>query len=151
MKAKNAYFTVEAAMVLPLVMSVFLFLVYMLFFQYNRCVLEQDMGAIALWGSVLYGDESSLEEQIEKRLEELYREKYVVWEWLSLNVSIKENAVSAEGSGRIVFPLPGWNFWNGENLWETKASYSFHRLSPEAFLRMCRSLKESQSKGNIEE
>lgn len=51
MEKKNAYFTVEAALVLPIVIAALLFVIYMMLFQYDRCLLEQDMGAIALWGS----------------------------------------------------------------------------------------------------
>ena len=64
MKGKNAYFTVEAALVFSITISVILFVVYLLLFQYDRCLLEQDMGAMALWGSrVEASDGMSLEEK----------------------------------------------------------------------------------------
>lgn len=53
MEKKNAYFTVEAALVLPIVIAALLFVIYMMLFQYDRCLLEQDMGAIALWGALV--------------------------------------------------------------------------------------------------
>ena len=52
MRERNAYFTVEAALVLPLVTGAILFVIYTMLFQYDRCLLEQDIGALALWGSL---------------------------------------------------------------------------------------------------
>ena len=42
MKRVSAYMTVEAALIIPIVMGSILFVVYMMLFQYNRCLLEQD-------------------------------------------------------------------------------------------------------------
>lgn len=41
---ENAYFTVEAAMVMPIVVFVIALLIYLGLFQYDRCLREQDMG-----------------------------------------------------------------------------------------------------------
>lgn len=43
-KYYRAYFTVEAAVLYPVVLGVVLLMMYLLFFQYDRCLLEQDMG-----------------------------------------------------------------------------------------------------------
>ena len=53
MKIQQAegYLTLEAALILPMLIAAILFVIYMLVFQYNRCLLEQDLGAMALWGS----------------------------------------------------------------------------------------------------
>ena len=49
----RAYFTVEAAMVMSLVLSVVVMVVYIMFFQYNRCIMEQDVGTLVLKGSTM--------------------------------------------------------------------------------------------------
>ena len=46
-KYYRAYFTVEAAVLYPVVLGVVLLMMYLLFFQYDRCLLEQDMGRAA--------------------------------------------------------------------------------------------------------
>lgn len=50
MQRKNykAYFTVEAAVLYPIVLGVIVLMTYLLFFQYDRCLLEQDMGRAAV-------------------------------------------------------------------------------------------------------
>ena len=90
MEENNAYFTVEAALVLPLVISILIFVIYMLFYQYDRCLLEQDMGALALWGSLEEAaDAASFEEKVRNRIAQLYREKYMAWSYIQMEAGLE--------------------------------------------------------------
>lgn len=143
MKNRNAYFTVEAALVLPVVIGVILFVIYMMLFQYNRCLLEQDIGAIALWGSLLETTQTEeLEQKVQERIAGVYKEKYVAWRITQLHASLDRNRFCVEGAGQLTFPVPGWNFWNTDNIWETTASYGYSRLSPVTFIRLCHGIRE---------
>lgn len=138
MKEKNAYFTVEAALVLPIVIGALLFVIYTLLFQYDRCLLEQDLGAIALWGSLAKAsDTAELEQMAQARIASLYRDKYVAWKITKLEVALDKNRFSVEGAGRLTFPAAGWKFWNGGDVWETGANYRCSRISPVSFIRLC--------------
>ena len=146
MKKENAYFTVEAAMVFPVVMACILFVVYMMLYQYDRCMLEQDLGAAALWGSrVEASGGESLEELIQGRMNEINREKYAAWSLTALDAALDKNNFSVTGAGQIRFPLPGWNFWSSGNVWSAEADYRFGRLSPVTFVRLCRKVKDGIS------
>lgn len=143
MKERNAYFTVEAALVLPVVIGAMLFVIYTMLFQYDRCLLEQDIGAIALWGSLAEASNTAaLEQKAQTRMSGLYREKYVAWRITELNAALDRNRFCVEGAGQLTFPVPGWNFWNGDNVWRTKASYGYSRLSPVTFIRLCHKFQE---------
>ncbi len=143
MKRRNAYFTVEAALVLPVVIGAILFVIYMMLFQYDRCLLEQDVGAMALWGSLVEAsDTAELERRAQGRMAELYREKYAAWRMTKLDASLDRNRFCVEGAGQLVFPVPGWNFWSADNVWGTTASYGYTRLSPVTFIRLCHKFKE---------
>ncbi len=143
MKGKNAYFTVEAALVLPVVIGSILFVIYMMLFQYDRCLLEQDVGAMALWGSLVEAnDTAELQQEVQGRMAELYRDKYAAWRITELSASLDRNHFSVEGAGQLMFPVPGWNFWSTENIWETTASYGYSRLSPVTFIRLCHRFQE---------
>ena len=77
-KKIEGYFTVEAAMVLPIVIAVILMIIYMWFFQYNRCLMEQDTAILALRGSILQAEEkeevfSFVQAQYQERNKEKYR------------------------------------------------------------------------------
>lgn len=138
MEERNAYFTVEAALVLPVVISILLFIIYILFYQYDRCLLEQDMGAMALWGSLEEADDAGeLQEKAERRMTELYREKYMAWSFAELEAGLERNRFSVKGAGSLTFPLPGFNFWGGGNIWGARAEYGYTRLSPVTFIRLC--------------
>lgn len=143
MKKENAYLTVEAALVFPMVLGAVLFVVYMLLFQYDRCLFEQDLGAIALYGSLVRdSDTMGVKEKIQERVGKLYREKYAAWNITSLDASLDKNRFSVRGSGELSFPLPGWNIWGGSSLWDTQAEYEYCRLSPVTFIRKCHKFKK---------
>ena len=138
---KNAYFTVEAAMVLPMVMGVLVFLVYLLLFQYDRCLMEQDMGRIALWGSGFEAvDETHMENGIAEYLQGNDWEKYVAWKTTRAEVQLEGNVVTVCGGGRVTFPVPGWNFWNGENEWTAEVCYEYERRNPVRLIRKFRKI-----------
>lgn len=138
MKTKNGYFTVEAALVFPIALGTVLFAVYMLLFQYDRCCMEQDLGAFALWGSQAEGESTEeLQRSIQKHVSGIYWDKYAVWKMRALEVKLEKNTFSVSGKGRLTFPVPGFNFWNRDNTWEAEASYRFWRISPTDFVRLC--------------
>lgn len=149
MKKENAYFTVEAALVFPMVISVILFVIYMLIFQYDRCLLEQDLGAMALWGSRVETPSGvSLEDLTRQRVAAMYREKYAVWQITALDASLERNCFSVEGAGQLTFPLPGWNFWSRKNVWSTEADYHYDRVSPVTFVRLCHRFLKGEEGGD---
>ncbi len=140
-KRENAYLTVEAALVLPAVFGVILFVVYMLLFQYDRCLMEQDLGAMALWGcSVEAPDEQTLEKMTEERMRAMYKDKYAAWRFTELGGRLERNRFTVSGKAQLTFPVPGLNFW-GKNIWSSRAVDEYRRLSPVVFIRMCRGLK----------
>ena len=139
---KNAYFTVEAAIVFPMALGIVLFIVYMLLFQYDRCLLEQDLGALALWGSRIQAEDSrELQDLVQKRTSEIYRDKYAAWKMLTMDVKLEHDRFAVTGRGQLAFPVPGMNFWNRDNVWEAEANYCFCRISPVDFVRLCNKIK----------
>lgn len=141
MKARNGYFTVEAALVFPLALGTVLFVAYMLLFQYDRCLMEQDLGALTLWGVRAEGESTEeLRKLIRERADGIYWDKYAVWKMETLEVKLEKNTFSAAGRGRLAFPVPGFNFWSRDNFWEAEAEYHFWRISPTDFVRLCNRL-----------
>lgn len=65
----GAFFTVEAAILYPLVLAVIVLMVYLLFFQYDRCLLDQDIGKAAVQNAGKWTlTKSGLDEYMKKRL-----------------------------------------------------------------------------------
>lgn len=138
MKKKNAYLTVEAVMVLPITISAILVVIFLLIYQYNRCLLEQDVGTMALWGSTVeLREDITPETMVQSKMQERYTEKYVVWENTEWKATLEENEFAVTGEGSLTFPVPGWNIWNDENVWNAEAEYRFDRLDEITFIRLC--------------
>ena len=147
---QNAYFTVEAALVLPLVISAVLLATYLFCFQYDRCLLEQDMGGLALWSSAAASGYSENTEDLNmllaQRAADVYQGKYVAWKNTNVEIRLEKNQVSVSGSGELRFPMPEWNLWNDSSLWEAKKSFQNSRHSPVFYIRQYRKLKGLLSK-----
>lgn len=144
MKAKNAYFTVEAALVLPMVMSAMLVGIYLFCYQYDRCLLEQDMGSLLIWGSAIaaenVGETEKIAESLRQRAAQINRVKYAAWKLTAIDIRLERNDLSLTGQGELAFPIPGWNLWNQDNLWEAQVSYESSWLSPVFYVRQYRKL-----------
>ena len=125
-------------MVLPITISAVLVVIFLLIYQYNRCLMEQDAGTMALWGSTVeLREDVAAETLIQNKMQERHTEKYVVWENTEWNVALKENEFVVSGEGSLTFPVPGWNIWNNENVWSAKAEYCFDRLDEVRYIRLC--------------
>lgn len=143
MKKKNAYFTVEAALVLPISMGAFLLIIFLFVFQYDRCLLEQDVGLLTLYAATLEAqDETEAVMLIRSRASELSREKYVAWETERLWITVEKGGVRIEGEGKLTFPLPEWNLFNKDNVWSAKISRGSTRVAPTDFIRIYRRIQE---------
>lgn len=144
MRVKNAYFTVEAALVLPMVMSAMLIGIYLFCYQYDRCLLEQDMGSLLVWGSAMTAENAGkteiIAESLQQRAAQTNREKYAAWKLTAIDIRLERNNLSLIGQGELAFPVTGWNLWNHDNLWEAQVSYESSRLSPVFYIRQYRKL-----------
>ena len=144
MRGHNAYFTVEAALVLPMIMSAMLVGVYLYCYQYDRCLLEQDMGSLLIWGSTMAaenaGETDKIAENLRQRAAQINRAKYAAWKLTAIDIRLERNNLFLTGQGELVFPIPGWNLWNQDNLWEAQVSYESSRLSPVFYIRQYRKL-----------
>lgn len=133
-KETEAYFTVEAAMVMPIVLYVIIMILYLLFFQYNRCLLELDMGVFALRGSLAQAEtDEDRAVLLRKQTTEVNKEKYIAWQFGEIQWKLEKGTLQVEQQGALEFPFTN-------ELWSTEVNYENHILSPVSFLRYCRKL-----------
>ena len=128
----KAYFSVEAAMVLSMVLSTIVFLIYLMLFQYNRCLQEQDLGLLVVKSSMLQAQngEALMNELITCR-DGLSMDKYVAWQEQTIELELEGKRLSVSGSGRMpVFPME----------WEAEAAYEGQVISPVFLIRSYRQL-----------
>lgn len=108
----NGYLTVEASLVMPIVLFLYLLIILSGFYLYNRCVISQDNYLLAFrgsrftetglnYGEVIYGDmscKSSDKQYVEARL--LYKSDfYPFYQTEEKTVSTGRNDVSVSTAG----------------------------------------------------
>lgn len=145
MSRRNAYFVVEAALVLPMVMSAMMIGIYLFCYQYDRCLLEQDIGSLMIWSNAVatenVGESEEIKESLQARAFDINLEKYAAWEMTAVEIKLEKNDISLIGRGELAFPIAGWNRWNNDNLWEAEVQYKCDRLSPVFYIRQYRKLQ----------
>jgi len=140
-KTGNAYLTVEAAMIFPMILIMQLFIIFLFVFQYDRCLLDQDMGRLVVSGcSAEEQEKDKLADYLRKCSGELYREKYVAWEFGSIELTLEKNKICAEGKGTLLVPVLENNVWSGSK-WDAEATCEMKRLQPVVLIRQSRKWK----------
>lgn len=132
----KGYFTVEAALVLPMVLWIYQLLIYIMFYQYDRCILEQDIGILAFRGTLLQEEEmeerhfhnNKILQDIQK--ENIYLDKYILFQQDGIRIRLDGNKVSISGEGSLKTDIP----------WTVKAAYENRKIHPALFIRTCRKL-----------
>ncbi len=137
----SAYFTVESAMVMVLVTAVIVVLVYIMLFQYNRCLLEQDMGSLVLKGcTVQVQDKKELLQRLQEFDSNIDRDKYIAWKQDEVTLKLEYDKVEVAQSGSLLFPFRGNAYFGMQSEWETSIVYENKRISPVTFIRMSKKI-----------
>lgn len=133
-KEYKAYFTVEAAVLYPVVLGVVLLMMYLLFFQYDRCLLEQDMGRAAIrGGSRWMQSKEELNRQLQEKDMFFDTEKYIAWESELPVWKLEKSQVTVQQTGRMPYPFSA--ITGSPRYWSTKAEFQVTRNSPVDLLR----------------
>lgn len=138
----KAYFTVEAAVLYPIVLGVIVLMTYLLFFQYDRCLLEQDMGRAAVKsGSRWMQKKEELNRQLQEKDLFFDTEKYIAWESELPVWKLEKNQVTVEQTGRMLYPFS--TIVGVPKYWSAKASFRAERRSPVSVLRNYRRYQDA--------
>lgn len=138
----GAYFTVEAALVMPLVIACIVLVIYMWFYQYDRCLLEMDTYALAMRSA--HADADNNDERLgllQNYLDTIYWSKYAAWNVTEQNAKIEKGKIYVEQSGSLRFPFVKIAFWSKEDNWSTKAKAEADILNPVFTVRRVRQIK----------
>lgn len=145
MKRMQAYFTVEAALIIPLVISVLTMTFFLFVYQYDRCLMEQDVGMLALYaGTLTTEDIDEMTKQIGRRAAERYTDKYLFWTQTKIDIDVRKDRAEIVGEGSTVLPLPKWILQNGQKGWGARVVRRMSRLSPTEFIRLRCRIKRSE-------
>ena len=124
-KKLKAFVTIEYSLLLPVLLLIFTFLVYIGVYLHNQCVIQTNMYILAVEGARLSADDTSqrislLREQEKK----LYKDKYILTEKLQTTYRVVGNKLIISGSGQMTNPF--WKFGIGEDFWQLSAESIVH-------------------------
>ena len=143
-KEKNAYFTVEASMLIPLILGGIIFVIYLGIYLYDVCTLKQVSYIAALRGSQLKnvsGEE--IKGYTEQQLNKLLEHQILAKEKSDTQINITNSKVKVKVTTKITMPFSEFilktiGFWKIENKAEA------NRLNPVDIIRNVRKVNESK-------
>lgn len=104
MERVEGYLTVEASMLFPLVLYFLLALFEVAIFQYDRCLMEQDLARLAVWGASMEFTNEEAQEALLSLESRIYKEQYIAFADEKLGYEIGAGKVKVSKSGQIGLP-----------------------------------------------
>ena len=109
----EAYFTVEAALVVPIVLGIFVMIIYLSFYLYDRCVLAQDCYVLSYRQSI---EKGKADRAGEAAAREQFGQKLFMLSRLEAGAS-KGGTIRVKANAAMEPPLFGLDFFREERYW----------------------------------
>lgn len=120
---------------LPIVMSVYVFLIAVLFLQYDRCLLEQDLAAILLKAGSNPGTPQQQSANLQSLMAEWDREKYLWLQPQPPHFTIQGQQIRLDAEG--VYTVPVYDsFGNVSGEHRLEVAYCLNTWDRAALVRM---------------
>lgn len=105
--SKNkGYMTVEAALVMPMVFGLILFAMFLMFFRYDRCLMEQNLErALIEIGTLSWEEKQQLVDQLKIDAETYGSDQYLFWAAKPVVVKAESEKIHIDGGGGIYLPF----------------------------------------------
>lgn len=136
----DAFITIEYTLLLPVLLLLYTFLIYIGIYQYDQCILQTNMYLLGSKGAALYIETPEEKLQCLQEIEQhLYYDKYLLAEQLQTAYSVKGNRIQLNGSGKVFHPLSVFGL--GGTYWELHAKSEATAASGANILRLCKQAK----------
>ena len=140
---KNAYMTVEASFLFPLIFGAILFTISLALYLYNATVLKQIASIVALRGSGQEVAEEELDGYLETQVDQLVKERLILVSKVEKKIQVRESKVLVRLKANVNLPfleIPFLNFKWQELEFESRAE----RIHPVKIIRDMRRLYGSE-------
>lgn len=141
-RGPGGYMTVEAVLILPFVLGVIFLVIYMWFFKYDRCLMEQDYGTALVSACCRQGISS--EERVDLMVSETSSfsgDIYLAWNRSMPKAAAEWGRYTVWGEGYVEFPFAGLNFWGRSNVFDTSVSYKGNVIKKMMGIRVVRKIE----------
>ena len=135
-----AYFTVEAAFIMPMVLILFAVLFYLGFYLYDRCLFSQDAYVLCFRGSLLK-EEKNPEERVYGLRERQFGTKYFALDTQKSATRRDGKWIVMEGSARLTPAVFADSFLMPERVWTIHYSARARASDPVRGFRRYRRLR----------
>ena len=94
----KAYFTVEAAFLLPVVLGIYALLIWSMLWIHDRSIADQEIALLAMRGVLAY--EGNELKGSEKEIAQVNKDRFLIFHYEDINMKAYGNRLTAEGKGR---------------------------------------------------
>ncbi len=130
------YMTVEASFLVPFVIFLMVFLIYLSFYLYDRCVLFQDSYALCFRGSVQKVEEP--QNYINANQAKQFGTKYFGVGQVNVRANQSGREVSVYADCEVKVPFTHFMTMAGREEWSIKTQAKAQRINPTKIIRMSR-------------
>lgn len=137
------YMTVEAALIMPIVWFAVFFLIFAGFFQYDRCIAQQDCKVMVMRASDMREkDEATVLRKIVEKGELASRKKLLFSGSVQKDFQMSKNRVRVQIGGRVNTILNSLIKETGLKVFAYVSEYETEKYDPVQFIRMCRRIEK---------
>ncbi len=140
-------FTIEAAFLFPLILTVIVMIIYAAFFLHDRSVLNAAAYQAALRGSIIRTGDAEAKVTADKAANEIIKKSIIGMTELSHNIYIDQDKIIVTYSGKLLVPA-GTVFMNikGSDSMNIAVKSYAKRKDPVLFVRECRIIENAALK-----
>ena len=143
-KRKNAYMTVEASLIMPIILGGIVFTIYLGIYLYNVCAIRQAAYIAALRGSQLRNASSSeIEVYVEQELEKLLSGQILAKNKIGKEIKVSLHKIKVEINTDMKALFTGF-ISSKTGFWTVEIEAEANRVNPVDIIRNVRKLNESQ-------
>lgn len=139
-KKVKGYMTVEAGFIIPWVIFLFVFLIYVSFYLYDKCVLFQDAYTVCFRGSIQKEEDGALT-YINAHMREQFGSKYFGTGGVQGNVRKEGQEVVVSGACSVKVPFGHFLTMAGKDGWQIQTEAKARIMNPTKMIRRCRKVE----------
>lgn len=136
-KMRKGYMSVEASFIITWTVFIYVFLIYLSFYSYDKCVLFQDAYAVCFRGSI-QKQEDSVVPYISAHIQEQFGRKYFGVEKVYGTVDRDGHTTSVIGECQVKVPIRQFFTLHDKSGWKIRTQAKAQIINPTKIIRKCR-------------
>ena len=136
-KKSGGYMTVEASFIVSWTVFVFVFLIYLAFYSYDKCVLFQDAYAVCFRGSI-QKDDDNVVPYINAHIQEQFGKKYFGTGEVHFTLDRNVHVTSVTGECQVRVPIRSLFTMYDKEGWKIRTQARAQIINPTHIIRKSR-------------